>query len=188
MNNPILHQALITAGSVLWAVACAWEARQPQLASTACLLAAPLLLLAGIALWARHYRRTKGRWPSVGSIADNVSYTGGKASLNTDYLLGHLGEFWAGCMLFWMCIVMAGSLPFRSSDAFMAAQQHCESHPGVLRQVGEIRYYGLLMSGRLLPGAASLSFSIVGTKGSVGVQSELRLVGGAWTVDTLLLR
>jgi hypothetical protein len=192
MTNPTTHRALVITGCIMWLASFFGEALNGQPYSTIGIIVSPFLTIAGIFYWFNYYRATRGHYPKFKTVWNNISSVGGKLSLNFDFLLKHMLEFWTFCILFWMGLVLIMVLIFRNSDAFEVTKQYCQNHPEILLQTGEIKYYGVLVAGKMSTGEkdgeADLSFTIVGTKGNFSAKSKLTKQNGLWTVENLDLR
>lgn len=192
MANPRTHRILVTIGCLLWCASFFGEAFNGQPYSTVGIILSPILTVIGIFYWFRYYRSTKGHYPRFEKVWDNITHVGGRFTLGSNFLLNHILEFWTFCILFWMVLVLVMVLTFRRSDAFEAAKNYCQTNQEIISQTGEIKYYGVLVAGKMSTvgenSKASFSFTIVGAKGNFSAISKLTKQRGAWTVNELELR
>lgn len=192
-TNPTIHRVLVTTGCLMWIASFFGEAFGGQPYSTIGTIISPPMTIIGVIFWFKYYRRTRGHYPRLKSVWDNMSYLGGKFFLGFDFMFSHILEFWTFCILFWMGLVLIMVLTFRNSDAFEATKKYCQSHQEILSQTGTIKYYGVLVGGSISTGGsqggnADFSFTIVGANGNFNANSKLTKQGSEWVVENVELR
>ncbi|MDG1476087.1 MAG: cytochrome c oxidase assembly factor Coa1 family protein [Vicingaceae bacterium] len=192
MTNPTTHKKLVTTGCLMWCASFFGEAFLGQPYSTVGIIISPILTIIGVFYWFKYYRATRGRYPKFQTIWQNTTKNGGMLTLNFDFLIKHILEFWTFCILFWMGLVLIMILTFRRSDAFEATKNYCQTNQEIISQTGEIKYYGIFVSGNMSNsskgGKAEFSFTIVGSKGNFSANSKLNKESGVWTIENLNLR
>ena len=192
MISPTTHKVLVTTGCLMWCASFFGEAFECQPYSTAGIIISPILTIIGVFYWFKYCRTTRGHYPKFKTIWDNTTNNGGMFTLNFDFLIKHILEFWTFCILFWMGLVLIMVLTFRRSDAFKATKNYCQINEEILSQTGKIKYYGVFVAGNMSSGGqagnADFSFTIVGTKGNFSANSKLNKESGVWTVENLNLR
>jgi len=192
MVNMARHRVLVATGCLLWCGSFFGEAYQGQPYSTVGIIISPILTIIGVFYWFKYYRVTRGHFPKFKTIWENTANIGGKFTLNFDFLMKHVLEFWTFCILLWMGLVLIMLFSFRCSDAFEAIKDYCQTNKKVLSHTGEIKYFGVLVAGNMTSGGqggkADFSFTIVGTKGNFIAKSRLTMESGIWTVENFKLK
>jgi hypothetical protein len=159
--------------------------------STIGILIAPVLIIEGIFLWFKFYKRSRGHYPRFILTALRLF----KESLRNplammEFMLKHLLEFWTFCIVFWVGMVILMFLTFRQSDAFEATKTYCENDGEIIDKTGEIYYYGVLVGGTMTTkfdgtGHAEMSFTIVGKKGNFTAKSFIERSDSYWEVSSV---
>lgn len=187
------YKISITVGCLIWIASFLGEAFGNQPYSTVGIIVSPLILSYGLFYWFKAYRSTRGHYPKFWTIGKGV-WTKMKSNpfAGMPFLFKYVLEFWTFCIVFWMALVLVGYLTFGQSDAFQATKDYCKSDRTLLKKTGSIKYFGVLVGGTIATqgesGNASLSFTIVGSKGNFSATSEVSKEDGEWTVDNLNLQ
>ena len=191
MINHSVHRILVTSGCLIWCASYLGEVFKGQPYSTLGIIVSPILIILGIYFWFKNYRATRGHNPRLETVWDNTTFIGGYFTLKVDFLLSHIFEFWTLCIIIWMGLALIFVITFRCSDAFEVTKQYCQNNQNILSQTGEIKYYGVFVSGGISSfgqnGKASLLYTIVGKKGNYSAHSNLVKQSGIWSVEKTIL-
>ena len=190
--NPLRHQAIIISGCIIWIASFAGDILGAQPYSTIGLIVSPVLLIAGIIVWLQYYKSTRGHYPRIKSIKDNIITIGTMTTLRNSFLIDHQPEFFTFCVLFSMGIYLLGYMLFGYSEAYTATKQYCQTNKEVLSRTGKIKYFSIMAAGTITTlsenSKAKISFTIVSDSGVYHAVSIANQYGGSkWTVDSLSL-
>lgn len=184
------YEILITIGCILWILSFFGEINSCQPYSTIGIVFSSLLTILGVFKWFKHYKYLRGHYPSFWKTWEKIFPEG----LNDPFammrfILNHILQFWTFSIMVWMMMVLLGYLTFGQSNPFQEAKKYCESNKSILSKTGNIMYYGVFVGGTISTqgesGTATLSFTIVGTKGNFVASSELIKDDGFWKIEKL---
>lgn len=191
MTNPTTHRILVTSGCLIWFASYVAELANQQPYSTVGLIVSPILTIVGVFYWFKYYRATKGHYPKFKPVWAIMTKFSGSLTLRLEFMLKHIFEIATVFIIGFMGIVLLSVLTFRRSDAFEATKQYCQTNQDILSKTGDIKYYGVNVTGNFSAGrqgSGNLHFTIVGTNGNFSANSKLTKDNGVWTVDNVELR
>jgi hypothetical protein len=182
-----IHIYITTTGVLMWYASLIGELIQAQPYSTIGIYLSPVIILAGIIFWAKHYRKTRGHYPKFSSISKNIIFSAGKHTVKSEFISEHLGEFFTFFTLIIMCFSLQMAISFKTSDAFTVTKNYCENNPEIIAKTGEIKYYSALVFGSYSSMGQtekfSVSFTIVGQKGNFSTHVRLVKNDGVWKME-----
>ena len=182
---------LITSGCILWCASFFGEALSAQPYSTLGIIVSPILTVLGVLFLLKNYYETRGHFPTLKTIWNNLCKISKKPIIGADFNASHMFRFWTFCIFLWMGFVLLMVLTIRRSEAFQAVKQYCKSNQEIILQTGDIKFYGVLVGGSITSvgqdGKADLDFTIVGTNGNFKANSLLTKQNGIWSVEKINL-
>lgn len=187
------HQLLIITGCILYIISFFLEIANYQPYSTAGLLLSPILTIIGLIYWLKFYKTTKGNYPNFFKKWKEYLSTMKLNPFNgIIFLFKNVLSFWTLAIVFGMISTLVFNLIFKQSNAFRETQAYCKTNKEILLKTGKIKYFGIIVSGKIKEGEetgdAEFYFTIVGAKGNFSAKSELTKMEDKWTVDNVQLQ
>ncbi|CAL2083937.1 hypothetical protein [Tenacibaculum sp. 190524A05c] len=185
MKNIINHKPFILIGCIIWITSFFRELTRLQPYSTIGIIISPMILLFGVIIWFKYYKKTRGYFPK---FLETYSLLTKRARKNpfviSEFTFKHILEFWTFLIIFWMGLCLIIILTFGQSDAFKTTKQYCRNNTEITQKTGKIKYFGLLMSGNITTrgknGESNITFTIVGENGIFKTNAELIRDNDRW--------
>lgn len=173
------HKSFIVTGSLLWIAGVVLAAAKVYPFAFIGIYLAPVILVAGITGWIINYSRVRNQFPnpvrSFNTIHNKHTGVLKYHFAAFEFLFTYVLHFWTLCVVFWMGLTFLSTGVIKNSDAFETTKRHVENDSELINRIGEVKYYGFLISGTISSGGnANISFSIIGQKETIDAKALLK--------------